>query len=153
MKFLNAAYILFVSFINNSLFSIDVQSSITSRLIENTVGPTLFADDQGSEIPDSAEFYNLVKTLTNNKNNAANNTKRNDSVITISSVISNNTMWSEDIATTIFTPSIVKNNTTWSEDAAMTLFIPSAISNNTTQWKKEDATNAANNASDKPLPY
>lgn len=121
----------------------------TSRVIESTDGPALFADDQGSEIPDSAEFYNFIVKTFLSKNNLTSSTG-DDTATTIftSSIINNDTAWSEDAAMT-FIPSIISNNTTWSENVAITIFIPSVINNDT--WRKEDTTIAVYNASDKFL--
>lgn len=107
----------------------NVRSS-TSRVIESTNGPALFADDQGSEIPDSAEFYNFIVKTFLTKNSTADST-------------------GNDTATTIFAPSVINNDTTWNQDVTITIFTPSVIGNDT--WRKEDTTIAVYDASDKPF--
>lgn len=132
---------------NKSLSFMNVRSS-TSRVIENTDGPTLFADDQGSEIPNSAEFYNFIMKTFLSKNSTTNRMGDNTATtIFTSSVIDNDTTWSKDAAITIFTPSI-SNDTMWSEDAAITIFTPFTVNNDTT-WRKENTTIAIHNTSDK----
>ncbi|KAL6428914.1 hypothetical protein ACFW04_008021 [Cataglyphis niger] len=122
----------------------------TSRVIESTDGPALFADDQGSEVPDSAEFYNFIVKTFLSKNNGLTNSTEDDTATTIFtlSVINNETAWSEDDAIMTFTPFIINNNTTWNKHAAITIFTPSVISNDTA-WRKEDTTIAIYNTSDK----
>lgn len=40
-------------------------------MIESIDGPTLFTDDQGSDVPDSAEFYNFTVETFLSKNSSA----------------------------------------------------------------------------------
>lgn len=119
-------------------------------MIESTDGPALFADDQGSEMPDSAEFYNFIVKTFLSKNSLTNSTE-DDTATTIFtfSVNNNDTAWSEDVAITTFTPFVINNNTTWSEDATITIFTP--VISNDTAWRKEDTTIAIYNTSDKLL--
>lgn len=118
-------------------------------MIKSTDGPTLFVDNQGSEIPDSAEFYNFIVKSFFPKNSTANSIRDNASTIFASSAIDNDTTWSKDDAITIFISSLVSNDTTWNEDAAITIFT-SPINNDTT-WREEDTTIKIYNASDKSL--
>lgn len=117
-------------------------------MIKNTDGPT-FVDDQGSEIPESAEFYNFIAKTFFSKNSTANSIRDDATTIFASSAMDNDTTWSEDDAITIFISPLVSNGTTWSEDAAITIFT-SPINNDTT-WRKEDTTITIYNASDKSL--
>lgn len=98
-------------------------------MIENTDGPTLYADDQGSEIPNSAEFYNFIVKTFLSKNSTTNR-------------------MGDDTATSIFTSSITNNDTSWSKDVAITISTPFAVNNDTT-WRKENTRIAIYNASDK----
>lgn len=121
-------------------------------MIESTDGPALFADDQGSEMPNSAEFYNFIVKTFLSKNSGLTNSTEDDTATTIFnssfSVINNDTAWSENVAITTFTPFTINNNTTWNEHAAITIFTPSVISNDTA-WRKEYTTIAIYNTSDK----
>jgi len=72
----------------------------TSRVVESTDNLTLFANDQGSEIPDSAQFYEIWRTFFLTENNTVNSTNY-------------------DTATATFVPSVVGNNSTWNDDTTL----------------------------------
>lgn len=74
----------------------------TSRVVESTDSPTLFANDQGSEIPDSSHFYKIFRTFYSTDSDAVNSAKY-------------------DAATTTFAPSVIRNDSTWKDDTTITL--------------------------------
>ncbi|XP_011859067.1 PREDICTED: uncharacterized protein LOC105556583 [Vollenhovia emeryi] len=78
-----------------------LHSAISTLQIIETTADT-FANDQGSEIPDSAQFFEILRTFYSTKDSAINSTNFN-------------------IVTTTFTPSVVTNSSTWNDDTVTTL--------------------------------
>jgi len=67
-------------------------------VVESTDNLTLFANDQGSEIPDSAQFYEIWRTFFLTENNTVNSTNYDTATATfVSSVVGNNSTWNDDI--------------------------------------------------------
>ncbi|XP_012235930.1 uncharacterized protein [Linepithema humile] len=75
------------------------RKNLTTRATESTDSTMLYANNQGFEITDSAEFYKILKAFRSTKNSIVNNTK-------------------DDTTTAIFTLSII-NNSTSSKDTTI----------------------------------
>lgn len=78
---------------SKSLHSANVHNS-TLRVTESTTDLTLFANNQGSEIPDSEQFYKILQTLYSNEDSAVNNTNF-DIVTTFTPVTRNGSIWND----------------------------------------------------------
>lgn len=73
----------------------------TSRVIESTDNPTLFANDQGSEIPDSSHFYKIFRTFYSTNSDAVNSAKYDAATATFAPVIRNDSTWKDDTTITL----------------------------------------------------
>lgn len=71
--------------------------------MESTDGSTLFTNDQGSEIPDSVQFYEIVRTFYSTEGSAVNSTNY-------------------DIVTTTFAFSASGNDSIWNNNTTMLLY-------------------------------
>lgn len=103
---------------SKSLHSMIVRNS-TSQVIESTDSPTLFANDQGSEIPDSSHFYKIFRTFYSTESDAV--TSANYDAVNSANY---------DAATATFAPFVIANDSTWNDDTTITLY---NISNKTSK--------------------
>lgn len=73
-------------------------------MIDSTDGPTQFANHQGFEISDSAEFYKLLQAISSIQNRSVDGKAQDGTTA---------------IPTTTFAPSVVGGDSTWSDDTAV----------------------------------
>ncbi|XP_036143862.1 uncharacterized protein LOC114254917 [Monomorium pharaonis] len=93
LRFLDVDYP--IEWKNKSFHSTIVNTS-TSRVIESTDGSTLFANDQGSEITDSSEFYKILQTFYSTKSSAFHNVNNTATKAFASSAAGNDSTWNND---------------------------------------------------------